>query len=122
LAQRVLEVQDVARADAALLKLGCHAGGARAHQRAAGEFVATIFSGATPSSTHLMTALTPWCSASRYALGGSGAPPPIELGPVWCWWWARRIPSRKRLRMVELHKQPMVLLPAHFATRGMLDA
>lgn len=29
--------------------------------------------------------------------------------------------QRKRLRMVELHKQPMVLLPAHFATRGMLD-
>lgn len=29
--------------------------------------------------------------------------------------------SRKRVRMVELHKQRMVMLPAKFATRGMLD-
>ena len=28
---------------------------------------------------------------------------------------------RKRLRMVELHRQPLVLLPASFATRAMLD-
>src|SRR3954465_1100973 len=57
--------------------------------------VATIFSGATPSSTHLIAALTTWCSAWRYAAGGSGAPPPTELGPVLPPQWATA-GSRKR--------------------------
>ena len=35
-------------------------------------FVAMRRSGATPCSTHLMTALTAWWSASRKAFGGSG--------------------------------------------------
>ncbi len=30
--------------------------------------------------------------------------------------------GRNRIRMVELHQQPLVLLPAHFATRTLLDA
>ncbi|MBI3366945.1 MAG: LysR family transcriptional regulator substrate-binding protein, partial [Burkholderiales bacterium] len=29
--------------------------------------------------------------------------------------------GRRRIRMVELHQQPLVLLPARFTTRGMLD-
>src|SRR2546430_17378360 len=41
-----------------------------------------IFSGASPSSTHRIIALTTWCSGSRSAAVGSGAPPPIAFGPV----------------------------------------